>query len=183
MSIKCVVCDVQESFEHLFFKCEYACGVWSIFLGPSLAWNHRPGLSWSKVLASFVESFDFKMNWLWYVLSCEVLWFLWKERNGGVFQNKKRRLAKFNNKLTHFFIMSHVSVVMEISKDRFMTLTHEGSLQIYKKDIQSICYFRKHMDMLHPKEIKALTQYMQKLNLEDSDVLPPRYGEKGTGEQ
>ncbi|GLJ47218.1 hypothetical protein SUGI_0996680 [Cryptomeria japonica] len=123
MSIKCDVCDMQESFEHVFFECEYAWGVWSIFLGPSLVWNHKPNLSWSEVLADFVESFDFKMNRFWYVLSCEVLWFLWKERNG----------------------------------------------EIYKEDTQSVHYFRKHMDMLQPKEIEALTQYMRKLKLEDSD--------------
>ncbi|GLJ38971.1 hypothetical protein SUGI_0794420 [Cryptomeria japonica] len=128
MSIKCVVCDVQESFEHLIFECEYANGVWSIFLGPSLAWNHKPGFSWSEVLTSFVESFDFKMNRFWSILSCEVLWFLWKERNGEVFQKKKMRLTELNNKLTHFFIMSQVSAIMEISKDRFMTLIHEGAL-------------------------------------------------------
>ncbi|GLJ06755.1 hypothetical protein SUGI_0047280 [Cryptomeria japonica] len=123
MSVKCVVCDMQESFEHFVFECEYARGVWSIFIGPSLVWNHKPGLSWSEVLVGFVESFDFKMNWFWSVLSYEVLWFLWKERNG----------------------------------------------EIYKEDVQSVRYFIKHMDMLQPKEIKALTQYMRKLKLEDSD--------------
>ncbi|XP_057825619.1 uncharacterized protein LOC131037482 [Cryptomeria japonica] len=64
---------------------------------------------------------------------------------------------------------SQVSDVMEISKDKFMTLIHEGVLQIYKEDIQSVRYFRKHMDMLQPKEIEALTQYMRKLKLEDLD--------------
>ncbi|GLJ21536.1 hypothetical protein SUGI_0398840 [Cryptomeria japonica] len=110
ISIKCNVCDMQESFEHLFFECEYVQGVWSIFLRPSLVWNHKPGLSWSEV-----------------------------------------------------------SVVLEISKDIFFIVIREGVLQIYKEDIQSVRYFRKHMDMLQPKEIKALTQYMRKLKLEDSD--------------
>ncbi|GLJ10324.1 hypothetical protein SUGI_0126220 [Cryptomeria japonica] len=128
MSIKCVVCDMQESFAHLFFECEYARDVWSIFLGPSLAWNHRPGLSWSEVVAGFVKSFDFNMNRFWSILSCEVLWVLWKERNEEVFQNKKRMLTKFNNKLTHFFIMSQVSPILEISKEKFMTPICEGAL-------------------------------------------------------
>ncbi|GLJ49495.1 hypothetical protein SUGI_1048780 [Cryptomeria japonica] len=98
-------------------------------------------------------------------------------------RNKRRRLTEFNNKLTHFYIMSHVSTVLEISKDRFMTLVRECALQIYKEDIQSVQYFKKHMDMLHPKEVEVLVQYMQKLKLEDSDVLPPRTEEKGTREQ
>ncbi|XP_059078091.1 uncharacterized protein LOC131876665 [Cryptomeria japonica] len=78
---------------------------------------------------------------------------------------------------------TEVFVVLEISKDRFMTLVREGALQIYKENIQYVQYFKKHMDMLHPKEIEALVQYMQKIKLKDSEVLPPRTGEKGTCEQ
>ncbi|GLJ25633.1 hypothetical protein SUGI_0491080 [Cryptomeria japonica] len=177
------VCNAQESFEHLFFDREFACGVWSIFLGPSIVWNHRPGPSWSEILSGFVESFDLRMNRFWSVFSCEVLWFIWKERNGEVFQNKRRRLIEFSSKLTHFYIMSQVSAVLEISKDRFMILVREGALQIYKEDIQSVQYFKKHMDMLHPKEIEALAQYMQRLKIEDPDEPSPRTGEKGVGAQ
>lgn len=107
-----------------------------------------------------MESFDLRLNRFWSVLSCEILWLLLKERNGGFFQNKRRRLTGFNIKLTHFYIMSQFSAVLEISKERFMILVWEGVLQIYKADIQSIQYFKKHMDMLRPKEIDALEQYM-----------------------
>lgn len=57
--IICDVCNKPEDFEHLFFYCVYAKQIWSIFLGLPIEWNKKYGLSWSEILARYVEYFDF----------------------------------------------------------------------------------------------------------------------------
>ena len=63
-------------------------------------------ISWSEILAVHVEKFDSKLNIFWLALTIEVLWTLWKDRNREIFQAERRKLTKFNIKLTHFNIMS-----------------------------------------------------------------------------
>lgn len=171
--IWCDFCSVPESYEHLFFNCAYARCIWSIFLGSPVDWNCKPGLSWSEILAGYVESFDFKMNSFWSVLTCEILWFLWKERNSEIFQKRRRQLTEFGCKLTHFHIMSQVAAALEISRDRFMILMREGQLLIHKEDIVSCQYFSMHKDMLRQRELDSLNQFIKDMHLEDRRLPGP----------
>jgi hypothetical protein len=165
--IVCSVCDVPETFEHLFFYCKFAKGIWSIFFGVPIVWDSRMGLSWSEVLAGFVESFDVKTNIFWYVLTGEILWYLWKERNGEIFEKRRRLLTEFKCKLTHFYIMSQVAAALEISEDRFMILMREGQMLIHKDEVVSVKYLTTHKDMLGKREMERLTQFMMELKIDD----------------
>lgn len=92
-----------------------------------MVWNAHPGLSWIEILAGYFDGFDHKLNKFWAVLSPEILWFLWKQRNEEVFQAKRRMLTEFNIKLTNYLIMMQVSVILEIPKSRFMILAQKGA--------------------------------------------------------
>ena len=70
------LCMSDKCFEHIFFECKFSPSIWSIFFGKPLIWNHKPGLSWDEILASFIEEFDLNMNHFWFTLTNEILWFI-----------------------------------------------------------------------------------------------------------
>ena len=94
------------TLEHLFFKCPWAIKVWSTVFGVNGLNLYGSCLSWQEILAGYVDRFDCKLNDFWIVLTSEVLWFIWRQRNEEIFQGKKWVLAEFNYKLTQFVIMS-----------------------------------------------------------------------------
>ena len=100
------------------------------FFGYSLDWKRNNGFSWCEILAGYVRSFDSSLNRFWFALTGEVLWFLWKERNKEIFKNVRRPPTEFNLKLTNFYIMSQVSLLLEIIEPRFMKLMHDGTLLV-----------------------------------------------------
>lgn len=166
--VVCGLCDKTESFEHLFFECIFARKVWSIFLSFPIDWNKKLGLSWSEILAGYVESLNSYKNIFWFVLTSKILWILQKYRNKWLFQLIRRFLTKFNLKLIHFYIMSQVSMSLEIPKRRFMKLIYKGSMLIYKDDVKAANYINQYQSFLTQEEIDYISILMEKCHL-DSD--------------
>ena len=67
-----------------------------------------------------------------FALTNEVLWTHWKDKNREIFQGERSKITEFNIKLTHFNIMSQISLVLHITRSEFMMLVQEGSLMINK---------------------------------------------------
>ena len=82
-----------------------------------------------------MDRFDSKFNNFLFVLTIELLWTLWKDKNKEIFQDERRKLNEFNFKLTHFNIMSQVSLVLQITRSNFMKLVCEGCLMIKKDQV------------------------------------------------
>ena len=163
----CNICNVHESFEHLFFECLYARKIWSIFLGSPCLWNCINSFSWSEILVGYVDRFDSKFNSFWFVLTIEVLWTLWKDKNKEIFQAERRKLTEFNFKLTHFNIMSQVSLVLQITRSNFMRRVCEGCLMIKKDQVQATNYVSGFQSFLAPTEMDELNKYISEWQLQD----------------
>ena len=148
----CNICNVHEFFEHQFFEFLYAHKIWSIFLGSPCLWNCINSFSQSEILVGYVDRFDSKFNSFWFVLIIEVLWTLWKDKNKEIFQAERRKLTEFNFKLTHFNIMSQVSLVLQIPRSYFMKLVYEGCLMIKKDQVQALNYVLGFQSFLVPKK-------------------------------
>lgn len=102
--------------------------VFGPFFRSPIVCNSRLGLSWSEVLAGFVESLDFKAIIFWSVLTCEILWSLWKERNGEIFQKRGRQLTEFGCKLIHYHIMPQVVPALELKTKDIMLEYSNGNV-------------------------------------------------------
>ena len=126
---------MSEGLKYFVFKCPWAIKVWSTVFGVNGLSLYGSCLSWQEILAGYVDRFDCKLNNFWIVLTSEVLWFIWRQRNEEIFQGKKQVLAEFNYKLTQFVIMSQVSVTIQIPKERLHSLLKEGVTILFSKDI------------------------------------------------
>ena len=85
----------------------------------------------------------------------------------------RRAPTKFNLKLTHFYIMSQVSISLEISKPKFMKLVHEGMLVIYKDEIKAAQYIDKYQSFLAQADIEELSKLMEKWHLDTNKGIVP----------
>ena len=106
-----------------------------MFLGKPLIWNHKLGLSWHEILAGFVEKFDLNMNCFWFILTNEILWFMWRQRNEEIFQGRQRDLTGFFLKFTHLIISSQVMAVIEVIRERFLNLMRSNNMMLFKEDL------------------------------------------------
>lgn len=85
----CKMYNKIESFENLFFDCQFAFKMKSIFLGISLGCDNREGFNWDEILFGYVKSFSAEFNKFRFLLASEVLWHIWKARNDKLLQGKK----------------------------------------------------------------------------------------------
>ena len=79
-----------------------------------------------------------------------------KQKMKRFFNKKIRGLTKFTRKLTHFSIMSQVSLSLEISMVQFMTLVRDVMLLIHKDEVKDFQYLDQFKDMMDPNDIKKI---------------------------
>ena len=105
------------------------------------------------------------------MLICENLCLLWKDRKKEIFQNVRRCPTEFNLKLIHFYIMSQVSISLEIPKSKFMKLMHNGPLQIHKDELKAAQYIINYQSFLTQTEIEDLSNLMEKCHLDSASNI------------
>lgn len=121
-------------------------------------------MSWSEILAGYVDSFDSYQNRFWFVLIRENLWLLLKDRKKEIFQNVRRCPTEF--KLIHFNIMSQVFICLDIPKSRFMKLMYDGALLIHKDEVKACRYIDNYQSFLTQSEIDDLNNLMENCHLD-----------------
>ena len=80
---KCLVCDVHESTDHIFFQCPLAVFLWS-FLRDCLGWPRSP-TSCSSLFLEILEHCQGKKQMVTLFICAGALWSIWKSRNEMVF--------------------------------------------------------------------------------------------------
>lgn len=117
----CSICRVPDSVRHILFDCLYAQEIWRLFCHRFKVWNTNGKILWKKVL--FMNSkINKDCNLLWYWLTNEIMWHVWKVRNENKFIGSKRELTDFHIKLTLLNVAIQVSVHIATSLGKFLCL-------------------------------------------------------------
>ncbi|GLJ33985.1 hypothetical protein SUGI_0683500 [Cryptomeria japonica] len=149
----CKLCNRQESYRHIFFECKFAQKVWAL-----CGVTYPKYIDILEILTGYIHGLKNDSNILWFIISSNILWQLWKCRNEERFQGVHRSLTELFLKLTLLKISSQVCITMMIEKEklsRFLKMGHSAMFVFEMKDGYN---YRNHMNnmVLFNKTVKKL---------------------------
>ncbi|XP_059074828.1 uncharacterized protein LOC131874899 [Cryptomeria japonica] len=153
----CTFCNKPETCRHIFFECNFAKKVWEL-----CGITYPKYIDIFEIITGYIHGLKNDSNILWFIISANILWQLWKCRNEERFQGAHRSLTELYLKLTLIKISSQVCITMMIEREkliRFLKMGHSTMFVFEMKDgydyrnhMNNMVFFNKTVKKLH-KEI------------------------------
>lgn len=110
----CNECKVAETARHIFFDGVIAREIWLMF-----GFSIPIIVDVLNIISSHIHGIKKDSKIFWFIVSCDILWYIWKIRNEDKYQDKARVLTESFRRLTYSFIMMQVTIVMCLEKRNF----------------------------------------------------------------
>lgn len=66
----------------------------------------------------------------WNLLSCKILWYIWRIRNLDRYQGTERVLTESFRRLTFHTVFSQITMVIRLNKEKFRRFLEDGHTRI-----------------------------------------------------
>lgn len=114
-----------------------------------------------EIISGYIHGLKNDTNMFWFILSTNILWYIWKIRNVDRFDGHSKALTKSFWRITFFKIIVQLSFTMNVERNKLLRFLKDGHATMFIYEMKDGYEWRRNMNNL-----SSFEEALKKLNHE-----------------